>query len=769
MNTYFDSATFIEMLLFLSSLMWVHTEAMHKPDLYMWLEQNSYICDLDLFNFRNSMRFLSVEEARTFNCQCGDPLISKAACARKPNELPMCHPIPDLCMREYTILFTATEDRLSQPLTTRAFLRSSIKTTTVPTRRPVTVHRQTRPPSSPQNRIIPPHNQFRRPFFFIPAKKSLTSNRRPLNRKQNSFNFQNRNSRNRITRRPITQNQRRRPFINQRQSRRLIPTSFMITSTRPPILKQRLVNRKAEPPLQNLLSTTSSIPVTTSKFTTKTTEKSSPISTTTIKIRTVTTTPTILTTQSLAPSTSSVTTTDSTTTSTTTTSTAKVTETSRAQSTVVKDETTETLTTQIPSNTTHNNFDTLKESKTELLLAELMSRIKAMGNREPEHPLMGLGNILANRQNQQRETPITDHKVSDNVEKNKPETLNDDFRTEFKVPETGVKMEHMESSQKPRNSLISSSLKKDSKEKMTEEEIFKKENVRKLLKEKKIIMTSEIPVDSESTVFTQKPMTQKMTTVVTHKPITTTATTMKTTMASHKTTLTPRMTIDLMPKQKWVSNEQAIEFLRRKIEELEQRLLQRFSTGHFEVNTGAAKDDEVPNTKHQQKIGQRKESEKEVSRTPLTKDSFMGIGLADDSVISLMTTARLLTEKEELDMKREFEQMRDIKGSVQKRTTQEGGDVKADKDSDVHREESKAEAMEEHNTLSETKEELFQRQTTVKPSPKIFFTTSKFNAKKCENNHDLCDYWTFYLQCTKNPAFMYKYCRKSCGICDFRR
>ncbi|ETN71042.1 hypothetical protein NECAME_04737 [Necator americanus] len=100
-------------LLLISSILWVTSRTMKKPDLYVWLEQNSYICDLSLFG--NSLpHFLSPDESKQFACDCGDPLISRAACARRSNEMPNCHEIPDLCMREYAILFTETGDRLAR-------------------------------------------------------------------------------------------------------------------------------------------------------------------------------------------------------------------------------------------------------------------------------------------------------------------------------------------------------------------------------------------------------------------------------------------------------------------------------------------------------------------------------------------------------------------------------------------------------------------------------------------------------------------------------
>ncbi|KAF8363375.1 hypothetical protein PRIPAC_90298, partial [Pristionchus pacificus] len=61
-------------------------------------------------------------------------------------------------------------------------------------------------------------------------------------------------------------------------------------------------------------------------------------------------------------------------------------------------------------------------------------------------------------------------------------------------------------------------------------------------------------------------------------------------------------------------------------------------------------------------------------------------------------------------------------------------------------------------------------QGTAETAPKKeFFTTRQFNPKVCEDNHSLCNVWSKYGECVKNPGYMYKYCRQSCGICSLRK
>lgn len=36
----------------------------------------------------------------------------------------------------------------------------------------------------------------------------------------------------------------------------------------------------------------------------------------------------------------------------------------------------------------------------------------------------------------------------------------------------------------------------------------------------------------------------------------------------------------------------------------------------------------------------------------------------------------------------------------------------------------------------------------------------------CEDTHEHCTYWEGQGECTNNPGFMLRYCRKSCNACD---
>ncbi|GMS87160.1 hypothetical protein PENTCL1PPCAC_9335, partial [Pristionchus entomophagus] len=64
---------------------------------------------------------------------------------------------------------------------------------------------------------------------------------------------------------------------------------------------------------------------------------------------------------------------------------------------------------------------------------------------------------------------------------------------------------------------------------------------------------------------------------------------------------------------------------------------------------------------------------------------------------------------------------------------------------------------------------LIPQATTERSERKVLFTTRHFNPKVCEDNHSLCNVWSKYGECVKNPGYMYKYCRQSCGICSNRR
>ncbi|CAI2326925.1 unnamed protein product [Caenorhabditis sp. 36 PRJEB53466] len=86
-----------------------------RPNTYKWLAQNSYLCDPSLLN-RRSHRFLAPREATRLRCSCGDPLVTKSACARrKSSEKPRCFRLPEACIQEYTVIFANGGNRLSKP------------------------------------------------------------------------------------------------------------------------------------------------------------------------------------------------------------------------------------------------------------------------------------------------------------------------------------------------------------------------------------------------------------------------------------------------------------------------------------------------------------------------------------------------------------------------------------------------------------------------------------------------------------------------------
>lgn len=42
---------------------------------------------------------------------------------------------------------------------------------------------------------------------------------------------------------------------------------------------------------------------------------------------------------------------------------------------------------------------------------------------------------------------------------------------------------------------------------------------------------------------------------------------------------------------------------------------------------------------------------------------------------------------------------------------------------------------------------------------------NKLNTQTCEDEHENCNAWARKNECRKNPSFMMKGCRKSCGTC----
>uniref|UniRef100_A0AC35FRI4 Uncharacterized protein n=1 Tax=Panagrolaimus sp. PS1159 TaxID=55785 RepID=A0AC35FRI4_9BILA len=83
------------------------------PNIYHWMERNSYICDPFIPSKPDNPIFIFEEEAEIFKCStlCGDPIESKKACGRmrsQPDSDPSCFTIPEICIKEYIHEFTTT-------------------------------------------------------------------------------------------------------------------------------------------------------------------------------------------------------------------------------------------------------------------------------------------------------------------------------------------------------------------------------------------------------------------------------------------------------------------------------------------------------------------------------------------------------------------------------------------------------------------------------------------------------------------------------------
>uniref|UniRef100_A0A914PWG4 Uncharacterized protein n=1 Tax=Panagrolaimus davidi TaxID=227884 RepID=A0A914PWG4_9BILA len=83
------------------------------PNIYHWMERNSYICDPFIPSKPDNPIFIFEEEAEIFKCAklCGDPIETKKACGRmrsQPDSDPSCFTIPEICIREYIHEFTTT-------------------------------------------------------------------------------------------------------------------------------------------------------------------------------------------------------------------------------------------------------------------------------------------------------------------------------------------------------------------------------------------------------------------------------------------------------------------------------------------------------------------------------------------------------------------------------------------------------------------------------------------------------------------------------------
>ncbi|VDK50493.1 unnamed protein product, partial [Cylicostephanus goldi] len=155
-------------------------------------------------------------------------------------------------------------------------------------------------------------------------------------------------------------------------------------------------------------TTTTTTPITTTTTPTTTTTTlttTTPTTTTTTPTTTTTTTtpkPTTTTSTTTSTTTTTTPTTTTTTTPTTTTTTPKTTTTEKTTTTTTTPKPTTTTATTTTSKMTTNVVEVIKMSKTELLLDELKNRLRAMGHDEPEHPLKGLEDFFMGRRTRNR-------------------------------------------------------------------------------------------------------------------------------------------------------------------------------------------------------------------------------------------------------------------------------------------------------------------------------------------------------------------------------
>ncbi|CAD6195336.1 unnamed protein product [Caenorhabditis auriculariae] len=87
------------------------TTSFNKPNIYSWLQLNSYICDPSLSG-QASFRFLTPTEAIRLRCACGDVSVTRTACGRRSFEKPSCFALPAICMQEYSVIFANAANRI---------------------------------------------------------------------------------------------------------------------------------------------------------------------------------------------------------------------------------------------------------------------------------------------------------------------------------------------------------------------------------------------------------------------------------------------------------------------------------------------------------------------------------------------------------------------------------------------------------------------------------------------------------------------------------
>ncbi|CAB3411399.1 unnamed protein product [Caenorhabditis bovis] len=102
-----------QLAILLIILNYAFCQEFRPPNIYHWLEQNSYICDASLISRRHP-KFLTPAEARIFECSCGDPIKSKMACGKIGKIKPRCFRLPIECLREYTAIFASAGNRMKR-------------------------------------------------------------------------------------------------------------------------------------------------------------------------------------------------------------------------------------------------------------------------------------------------------------------------------------------------------------------------------------------------------------------------------------------------------------------------------------------------------------------------------------------------------------------------------------------------------------------------------------------------------------------------------
>ncbi|CAI4221304.1 unnamed protein product [Auanema sp. JU1783] len=597
--------------------------AIQRPEIHKWLEQNSYICVLD--PIRNTVRFLTTSEAQALRCNCGDPLITKSACARRGFERPHCASLPDLCLREYQILFTEIEDRRNQPPMSTRF--PSRTTTTSP---PTTLRRRTL--STRPTRVL----------HSLPtiAPRSLNSQ----NRNKPTFILPNRFPLTSSTRRTTSHELIRKLTTTTpalRKSRPTLHTTAFRRSTLRPLHRERDEHSASVPTSRKTVnSLASTSPTTLSTFSTPFTSTTTPVPITTTTI----TSP---------PSSSHASTTNSA---------------SHTSSLDSNGDASKSKVVTHPGSSTSPSSKHDKLEKVRLLIKDFLQ------NMSPDDHISDL------------------------------EKLFDFERLNHKKANKDVAHKH-----KVRKEIVRVS---------SEEVPATEERMQSVVFDEQMNLMGDMP----ALVLTTSAIPMETTTIST--PTTTlTTTTVTTTTQRPSTTETPEVKPIIVTKEPTNNRiEPIIERLRQRIELLEARILNSVSDPGSEADE--SKNVMIHNFRRQMiDLVRRQENEKGIKSLDQTSQN-----------------ENVLTEEDLSNLRSTTTEM--LTGQSRTQSGEDGEPSSIDLQSNFHDEPTSA-------------------------SPRIHFTTSKFDAKNCEDNHPLCEYWAFYKQCGANAKYMYKFCRKACGICDF--